>query len=183
MKIDPASLSNVLHATGWNAIPLNPKLERLGFCGVYGCCFAVCGFVSHAAASEVLAEWAECQVQMAELEESRPASHQKDLYLVFVVPRIEKESQTDLLRILSDTHVCRKLCIETSGRTLEEAIRDLPFVNTATPPAQDDKEKVIPLLATLDLPSELKQDLGKRSPQVILRKLLNNKYTLLSTRK
>ena len=183
MNIDKKLLKSAFHAPGWSELPLEPETERLGFCGIYASPYAVVAFVCANSASDVTARWPDCQVQMGELRPEKSALNQKDMYLVFLVSRVEPEAEAELLRVLSDTNVCRKLCIELEGRSLEEAVKDLSFVSAATRGDQDRKANVVPLLEALDLPKELKDDLGKSSPAKILENYLAGKYKRTERRK
>jgi len=183
MNLNKQSIAAVLSAAGWRELPVGSGSTGQLLLAAFTCSFATVAFVPLDNAVDVAARWAECQVQFGHLVEQGKAAHRKDLYLVFLVPHIAKEAESGLSVVLGDTHVCRKICVEIRGREFAEVLKELPFVARRSSDCPPSAGNVIPLLAAVDLASDLKDDLGKRSAPAILKKLLDGKYAQIPKRK
>jgi hypothetical protein len=166
-------LSQLLTSQGWRSVALVASAVPEVWTNDY----AVVGIVSVGTAIEVVSSWADCQVQMAELRKATEVGTNKDLYLLFFIPRIEPSAYAVLQTITNDTHVCRKICIETGTRSIVEAIFDTPLLTPGlNTPSTATTLVVSKGTPTPQLQEELLRDLATRSAPVILDNVLAGKY-------
>ena len=171
-----SGLPELLTAHGFNEVPLhNPRASAVE--QIWANEYSAIGLVSAATALEVVAVWADCQVQMAKVRKLKEIGVNRDLYLLFFIPEIETSSYVALQPITDDTQICRKICIETVGRPYAEAIFDAPLLT----PGQGSlpKQRILSGHAgtrALPLSDKLLQDLATRSTSFIVSELLAGKY-------
>jgi hypothetical protein len=164
-----------IHA-GWRRIDWTPAVGAPAVDGLFFGGFATCAVVLAQAAPGVTNSWTDVQGQLAQLRIDGVIDKSKDLYLVFVVERVDEESTAELQRALDDTRVCRKICLERRGRSLRETLNDIPFFPTPgtsrpTEALPGEDEELIE-----GLPPKVRSDLQKRSPEQILTRLLDGEY-------
>jgi hypothetical protein len=179
MKIEIQKLAEVLSKNGWNEISLKEETKCAGLSLICVSNFAALGMAMLDTTGEIASRWADCQEQMLKLRENETVGRRKDLYLAFIVEKGNSEGETHLQSILSDTNVCRKIYIALNGRTVEEAILGIPYLNASTQGGRLNVTGIIPIVDGLGLPSDLNSDLGKRGAAAILDNLLNGKYRKL----
>ncbi len=106
-------------------------------------------------------------------------SQWKDCYLLYLVDEIKDSSRSAIRNIVNDTQGCRKICIERKRRQLEDALMDAPFLNMNI--WDKDTMEWVPdsdqILREVGLPRALIDDLGKRSSQAVLKKLIKGAYS------
>ena len=100
----------------------------------------------------------------------------KDLYLIFVVETIEDDSTAEVQRALDDVRVCRKICLERRGRLLSEVLDDIPFFQTPSAAEPAKAGTVDPESVIAGLSSKVRGDLDMRSPEQVVRRLINGEY-------
>lgn len=123
---------------------------------------------------QILETWESAQEMLRELRNSDANLRDNDAYLVMVLPRVD--TRVDSLReVLNNTDVCRKVCVEIDGRTVEKALEELPFFAVAKATAKFTLEAEIGT-STKDMPEQLLDDLSKASAEVILERWLQEKY-------
>lgn len=161
---------------GWKGIEWTPAVGTpVVDCLFFGG-FATCAVVLAEATSDVTNSWTDVQGLLAQLRIEGLINKSKDLYLVFVVERVDEELTAELQRALDDTRVCRKICLERRGRSLRETLNDIPFFPTpgTSPPKEalaGEEEELIE-----GLPAKVRSDLQQRSPEQILTRLLDGEY-------
>jgi len=164
-------------SNGWIEIPLSEEMRQAGLDGIYVCGYAAAGVVCADDVSDITARWANCQVQMSDLRDNRNVGTQKDLYLVFIIQKLDLTALSTLQGILNDTYVCRKMCIEQNGRPLEEALMDTPFFEDIGKGKQENIQMAIdPELEQDELPQALLNDLDTLPANTILDRLLAGEY-------
>ena len=178
MKEDIVQVADVFKEADWEEIPLSDKMKQAGLSGIFVSSYAAVGVIIADSTNEVLASWTECQSQMSDLRENKAVGKNKDLYLLLIVSDIDESMLPDLQTVVSDTHVCRKICIEQKGRALEEVLMDTPFLKVVghEEETEDQMPGVAVDLASHGMPHQLLEDLARRSPKKILEQLLAGKY-------
>lgn len=160
-------------ADGWIS---RPKEEVVPLDAVFESNYEIVGVLVANTLDTLLETWGSCQDKMSDLEESElPA--QRDLYLIFVVPKIEDRFEK-IAEILSNSHVCRKICLERNNESFESSLENLPFFKNklASPDSDTDSlDPVIDSIATLS--SDLREDLSKRDKEIVLEKLIAGEYS------
>ncbi|MDR3584523.1 MAG: hypothetical protein P4L59_04275 [Desulfosporosinus sp.] len=177
-----SNVTNLFTMSGWEPIPLNANAEEAGFTGIFTCGYGTIGLVIDEVNS-ILSCWVDCQAFMSELRENQSVGVKKDLYLVFIVPRITENSVVNLQSVVNDTYVCRKICIEQGERTPEESLMDIPFLKLvhARDIGNESQEFASSIeFSTKGLSKELLTDLVKRSKGAIIESLLEGKYKEVS---
>ncbi len=176
MSSSAADLSRAFLDAGWQPVdcekvPGPPVIHGVFFGG-----FATCAVVLSESAADVTSIWRNVQGVLAELRSDKVIDGSKDLYLIFVVETIEDDSTAELQRALDDVRVCRKICLERRGRLLSEVLDDIPFFRTpgAAPPAK--ARPVDPGNVIAGLSSKVRGDLDMRSPEQVVRRLINGEY-------
>ena len=136
--------------------------------------YAIAGILFAESVEQVFVKWQQAQEGLRDLKASNSALRDSDAYLVILVPRIDVRSER-LSEVLDNTYVCRKICVEIDGTTIEEALRDLPFLALAV---RDDGSGIKTEIRgpRLGLPDSLLQDLMRVSPESLLDSLLEGKY-------
>jgi hypothetical protein len=179
MKDDREEISSVFKKAEWEEVPLSHDMERAGLNGIFISGYAAVGVVIASSASDVVTCWIDCQLQMSDLRENQAVGKNRDLYLIFIVSDIDVSALSDLQTIVNDSHVCRKICIERNGRTLEETLMDTPFLKLVD---HDDKidsqvpNVVMELSKKHGMSNLLLNDLSTRSAGAILERLLSGAY-------
>jgi len=167
-------LEEVLSKAGWLPFPVSLELPSKN-CAFFTCGYATAGFIldSNAQAASLL--WQPMQGIMVELRSNSLIPSGKDLYLVVMVPEISGELVPAFQQIVNDTYVCRKIVLEMRGRTLPEALAELPIFSTrpeaGAKAIQEAERRVAPRL-----PQELLDDLARRSATVVLERALAGSY-------
>ena len=165
------AIQETFERAGWAAISLrDSEALQMAFKSSY----ATVGILVADGVGQVLESWKSAQEVLRELRNSDPTLRDNDAYLVIVLPRVDMGVDS-LREVLNDTYVCRKVCIEVDGRTLEEALGELPFFAVAT---TNEKSTIEAELGTPteELPELLLDDLSKASAEVVLEGLLREKY-------
>ena len=135
--------------------------------------FAVVGVVFSARGHDALQRWILAQGELAEIRESIGRNH--DLYLLICLPEIDSATMDQLPTVIGDTHVCRKLVVELRGRSVDEALLDVPLLLwQALGNGSDDIGYVE--LAESSISPLLIDDLGMKSPERILEAWLDGRY-------
>ena len=171
MKPELKAVQEVFERAGWAAIPLL-GLEALQ--AAFKSSYAIAGILIADGVDEVLETWENAQEMLRELRSSNLNLRDNDAYLVMVLPRVDV-SADKLREVLNNTDVCRKVCVEIDGRTVEQALEELPFFVVSKATDKSTLEAEIGT-STKDLPERLLEDLSKASAEVVLEGLLQEKY-------
>lgn len=171
MWVELNTIQQTFERAGWTAISLHGS-EALQM--VFKSSYATAGILIADDVEHVLKIWASAQENLRELRSSDPALRDNDAYLVIIVHRVDTRADS-LREVLNNTYVCRKVCVEVDGRTIQEALEDLPFFAVATTKDKFTIESEIGT-STEDLPERLLEDLSKASAEVVLEILLQEKY-------
>lgn len=177
MEHDLDHLKAILATCGWRHMEMAEAERKAGLNGVFCCEYAIVGVIFAEDASVVLSSWAPSQAALADRRKESAADRLKDAYMLFLLDRIDDEQTARLADIMSDTHECRKVCVVLEKRTLEEAVRDLPFAcgkpqnEEMESPADNTRE-----LRAAGLSPRLLKDLAGRSADAILRNLMAGQY-------
>lgn len=178
MKNDADQIALAFKEAEWEEVPLSHDMEKAGLNGIFVSGYAAVGVVIAGSTSDVVSCWTDCQLQMSDLRENKAVGMKKDLYLIFIVLDIDVLELSGLQTIVNDTHVCRKICIERKGKTLEETLMDTPFLKVVGQPKKTDTK--VPdagvALGEHGMPHHLLKDLSSRSPVAILDKFLAGEY-------
>ena len=173
------ALDNLFASSKWQQIDVGRRSGVAALDGVFESTYALVGVVVASDVEHVLKHWSEWQVAMADIPASKDDGSQKDKYLVFVVSEIPGGAQNALHAVLSNTKVCRKICLERHGRSIEETFMDTPFhiriAGSQSRPEDSFAGGVDGLEGTL-LSNKILEDLARRSEDVIVERLLKNEY-------
>lgn len=179
MKDNKEEISSVFKKAEWDEVPLSHDMEKAGLNGIFVSGYAAVGVVIAGSTSDVVSCWTDCQLQMSDLRENKAVGMEKDLYLIFIVLDIDVSELSGLQTIVNDTHVCRKICIERKGRTLEETLMDTPFLKLVDHDEKIDSQVpnvVMELSKKHGMSNLLLNDLSTRSAGAILESLLSGAY-------
>lgn len=178
MKNDADQIALAFKEAEWEEVPLSHDMEEAGLNGIFVSGYAAVGVVIAGSTSDVVSCWTDCQLQMSDLRENKTVGMEKDLYLIFIVLDIDVSELSGLQTIVNDTHVCRKICIERKGRTLEETLMDTPFLKVVVQPKKTDTEApdAAVIIGEYGMPHHLLNDLSSRSPEAILDRFLDGEY-------
>jgi len=171
------NLRTALATCGWQEVEMTEAERKAGLNGVFYCEYAFVGVIFTEDARAVLSSWAPSQAALADRRKENASDRLKDAYMLFLLDRIDDEQAAQLADIMSDTHECRKICISLEKKTLEEAIRDLPFV--CGKPQGEEMESPADSAAEFGdagLPTKLLNDLAGRSADTILENLMAGQY-------
>ncbi len=94
----------------------------------YATPYAVMVVASLAAGHNAERVWLQLQDVCISLRQLEQPGRVRDIYLVLIVDAVVSDEEEAWQRILDDTHVCRKVLVETSGRSLREALEDVPLL-------------------------------------------------------
>lgn len=172
MRPELRAIQETFERAGWAAIPLR-GLEALQ--AAFKSSYATAGILISDGVDQILETWESAQEMLRELRNSDPNLRDNDAYLVMVVPRVDVRADS-LREVLNNTDVCRKVCVEIDGRTVEKALEELPFFAVATTNDKSTLEAEIGT-STRDMPEQLLEDLSKASAEVVLEGLLQEKYS------
>lgn len=173
------ALDNLFASPGWQQIDVGRRSGVAALDGVFESTYALVGVVVASDVEHVLKHWSEWQVAMAEFQASKNNGSPKDRYLVFVVSEIPGGAQDALQAVLSNTKVCRKICLERHGRSIEETFMDTPFhirIAGSQTRSEDQFAGGVDGLEGTLLSNRILEDLARRSEDVIVERLLNNEY-------
>src|SRR5262249_53977618 len=147
--------------------------------GLFSGGHAVCAVRIGETSTEVTEIWPELQALIADIRTNEPREQERDYYLIFIVDRIAEGSLAAMQRMLDDTRVCRKMCLELRDRTLGDTLRDdLPFFSTpATEPLVP--EPVIEAPTLSGIPLQVQRDLELKSADRILESIIAGIYGVL----
>lgn len=175
---DIEALRSALTAAGWNEMSVGESSRTTCPDAAFGCDYALVGVQVSENVNRVLSSWAESQVALSSLRESKKGEW-RDCYLLFIVDDIEDSAWDRLRDLINDTHDCQKICLERRGRSLEEVLRDAPFLNLSSLNKAEDVElpEAVSNLRKSGLPAKLIQDLSRKGAETILEKLLNGDYS------
>jgi hypothetical protein len=171
-------LEKVFGSPEWRPVALSEKARGSGLTYSFESNYAIVSVMLAPSVELVLSCWPDCQVAVADLRQNTTERSKKDMYLVFVVPRIPNELIRDLQGVVSDTRVCRKMCLEQGERQLEEVFMDTPFVRLAKESGENSGASAGSALTAPSGPlsDEILDDLKRRSAEAILSKLLAEGY-------
>jgi hypothetical protein len=168
-RLEP--IRRIFENAGWAMIELrDQKGLHAGFTNSY----ALVGILVADDIEQVLHIWEGAQEEIRELKNATPTLRDNDAYLVIIVPNID--AQTDRLNaVLDNTYVCRKVCVEIDGKTIEQALDELPFFAVSS---SNDSRPIEGGIEPLEhsLSEALLQDLRKASADTLLQNLLDGKY-------
>jgi len=175
-KID--EVTKILISAGWQEIILSEDMREAGLDAIYIDNYAAAGIVISSTTSDVKAVWIQCQAEMAELKTNEKVGTNKDLYLIFIIKEIDPEKIGDLRDLTNDTNVCRKICLGQNDRSLEETLRDLPFIRFVLQAEAESTEEVVEkdVGFAQKLPKKLGNDLARSSASRVLDNWLKGKY-------
>ncbi len=179
MKSDTEQIAYLFKEANWDEIPLSNEMKEAGLNGIFLSGYAAVGVAIASSVSGVVTCWIDCQLQMSDLRENQAVGKNKDLYLIFIISDIDVSALFDLQTIVNDTHVCRKICIERKGRTLEETLMDTPFLKLVDHDEKIDSQvpnAVMELSKKHGMSNLLLNDLSTRSAGAILERLLSGTY-------
>jgi len=165
-----SELRAVFSSNNWEHKQL-PDASKLD--GLYESQLVIVGVVLCRDVNQVVELWAAGQGDLAALPLGEAP---KDLYLVFVVDRIDDDELSTVQAVIDDTQVCRKICIELVGRELDEALLELSLFQR---PEQVEKEKIAEFGDSDGkalLTEAILEDLASRSAGKILDKLVGGDY-------
>jgi len=171
------NLRTALATCGWQEVEMTGAEHKAGLNGVFSSEYAIIGVILAKGVSEVSSSWALSQLALADRRKGTPSDRLKDAYLLFLLDRIDAEDAAVLESILSNTQECRKVCVSLESRTLEEALKDLPFVcrklhiEEAEPPSDTAAE-----IRDAGLSARLLNDLATRAASTILDNLMAGQY-------
>lgn len=165
-------------AAGWEEISLSADMEKAGLDAVYTDNCATTGVVISSTITDAKRIWIPCQAEMAELKTNEKVGTSKDLYLVFIIKEIDPGKIGDLRDLTNDTYVCRKICLGQNGRSLEETLRDLPFLGSVLQAEHKSTEDAVDkdIGFAQKLPKKLENDLARSSASRVLDNWLKGKY-------
>jgi len=172
-------LTELFTAKDWFALPLTQSFIELDFAGIYISAYAVIGILVLPSSQEVINRWADSQEAMLGLRKLKEVGTERDLYLIFLVPTVEREHAAQLQAILDDTYVCRKMILERKARNLKETLADSPFLGLgeASTGGRTEQGQLVEDLRSRTLPVLLLQDLACRSARFVLSRTIAGKYT------
>jgi hypothetical protein len=172
---DRVQLQQAFEGSDWRELAAEASSAGLV---VFASSYAAVGVVLASSVTEVASTWRSHQSAMSRLREEERMPRNVDLYLLFVVPSVDRRGASILREITSDTHVCRKLCLERDGRSLRETLGQAPFLKLGTQ-ADGRRETEMPRdePEPSSLPPELLGDLARRSAEVVLRNVIEGKYS------
>lgn len=173
METVSSKLRDAFESNGWRWFELETSPE---FDGLFSGGFATCAVVLSESASDVVRRWADFQGALAHLKAEKRLDELKDLYLVFIVERVDEASLGSVQRVLDDTRVCRKIILERGRRSLADTLDDIPFFSTPGTKLPADKGDVAQEVTPKGISAEIRQDLERRSAQHILERLLSGGY-------
>jgi hypothetical protein len=161
---------------GWQELIRSAVTDGSPLHGLFVGGFAVCGVRIAESSAEVIEIWPQLQALMGELKTEERKNQERDYYLIFVVDRVDDTSLAALQRMLDDTRICRKICLELRGRTLGDTLRDdVPFFST--PGTTSDVEVSLSEDAPLaGLSDRVQRDLELKSAERILDSLIQGEY-------
>ena len=140
MRDSGAELCRAFLDAGWEVMDSNRELGHPAIHGLFVGGFATCALVLAEGVSAVAMNWRDVQGELVQLRSDRVIDPTMDLYLIFVVGRIENDSTAELQRALDDNRVCRKICVERRGRSMRETLEDIPFFTTSATVAPGERE-------------------------------------------
>ena len=179
MNSDSKEITYLFKKANWDEIPLSNEMEKAGLNCIFLSGYAAVGVAIASNVIDVVTCWIDCQLQMSDLRENQAVGKSKDLYLIFIISDIDVSALFDLQTIVNDTHVCRKICIERKGRTLEETLMDTPFLKLVDHDEKIDSQVpnvVMELSKKHGMSNLLLNDLSTRSAGAILERLLSGAY-------
>lgn len=169
-------LAEAFEAAGWEKLlPQYPDAD-VTFDGLFSGTFAVFAVLIANAPDSIRTGWTDYQGTLAQLLVDEVIDRKKDVYLVIIVEEVKQQMLEWLHRVLDDSHVCRKICLERRGRDLRETLDDIPFFSTpGTQPALD-RELPSDGNAIDSIPAMVRRDLERMSAERILEKLVTKGY-------
>src|SRR5437016_4754748 len=126
---DRVQLQQAFEGSDWRELATQASGDGLM---VFASSYAAVGVVLTSSVTEVVNTWRSHQSAMSRLREEQGMPRNVDLYLLFVVPSVDGKGASILREITSDTHVCRKLCLERDRRSLRETLGQAAFLKLGT---------------------------------------------------
>ena len=176
MSTSAAELSRAFLEAGWQPVDREKAPGPPLIHGIFFGEFATCAVVLSESATDATSSWRNVQGVLAELRSDQVIDGSRDLYLIFVVETIEDDSTAEVQRALDDVRVCRKICLERRGRLLSEVLDDIPFFRTPSAAAPAKAGTVDPESVIAGLSSKVRGDLDMRSPEQVVRRLIDGEY-------
>jgi hypothetical protein len=159
-------------ANGWSS---RPKEEIAPLNAVFDSNYEIVGLLIANTLDTFLEKWGVCQDKMRELGDPERQA-QRDLYLIVIIPQIEDRFDK-VAEVLSNSHVCRKICLETHDGNLESSLADLPFFKNKLAETDSETDVLDPVIDSISkLSSDLREDLSKRDKEIVLEKLIAGDY-------
>lgn len=173
MAIPSEQLVEEFSRNGWASIALDavPRFD-----GIFHGGFATCAVVLANESSRVVGDWADFQGALAQLRTAGRLDRQKDVYLVFVVDKIETSALGGIQQALDDTRVCRKIVLERKGRSIGDTLNDIPFFSTPGTERPAGEADDGDLSSLREIPAEARRDLERRSAEKVLERLIAGEY-------
>lgn len=173
--METKELQEAFLAAGWTEGNLKSDQVEL-FDGLFFGTYAICAVALAPSVEQILGCWSSLQGRLAELKVQNEQFRHKDIYLLLVVETVNDELIGELQRILDDTRVCRKICLEKRQRSITETLQDVPFFPTPGTLRASEVPQDEMLENEIALRDDIRTDLEKRGAERILDKLLNGQY-------
>lgn len=167
--------SKIVDSKEWK-ISLSEEEKVQGFSAIFESVYAVAGIAVLPNIKQAVSSWTEFQGLMLNYRNQPEGNTKKDLYLIFIVPFIDSSQLATIETMINDTHVCRKICIEQKGRSLNEALNDCGFITTIHSVLDSSERNLSNQASNQGLSEEILNDLRTRSEKTIFEKLLDNSY-------
>ena len=170
MSSDISQLKDVLLASGWED---RADLAIKELDGILCRSYAVVGLLWVSSAKIAIERWLQAQTEFSELRTT--LGRDRDLYLLICMQEIEEDAMEELPMMVNDTHTCRKILVELRGRSVEEALSDVPILYWKQSNENvSESEDIAP--ESLPIPRQVLGDLGKKGASRILDSLLAGEY-------
>lgn len=177
MESSMDDLRMTLATCGWQEVEMTEAEHKAGLNGVFSSEYAFIGVILAKGISDVSSSWAPSQVALADRRKVTLSDRLKDAYLLFLLDRIDTEDAVVLGSILGDTQECRKVCVSLESRTLEEALKDLPFVCRKSQAEETESPSdTAAEIRDAGLSAKLLNDLATRAASTILDNLMAGQY-------
>jgi hypothetical protein len=150
------------------------KLEPDAGTPTYVTSYATAFIKAAAGIDDVRSDWASWQADLSHLRKHPKVGSRKDLYLIILIPVEKPETLSAIQAVLDDTHVCRKIILNTHGKTVPEALSGLAMLN-AFENGTNALEADLQLQGTT-LPKQVMADLAKKGVSAIFDGLISGKY-------
>ncbi len=179
MKVDIEQLEKLLVSQQWHRLQESGigRPEVTPDCVFYND-YAVAGIVFFDESNIVNSVWTEYQSYMAKLRSIDQVGMFKDMYLIFFVSEIKTEDISKIKSIENNTYVCRKICVEFNGNSIEELLAKIPLLTLADKIVIESgsSKKMYNAEQNNILNKHIMDDLLKRSAEKILDYIMEGGY-------